>query len=99
MARQIIADRGTGSRWERATRLYEDGYFERLSADVFIVQMPGDHEPHTVNLETHECDCEDFDFHRHLEAFACYHLIAARMYQVWLRKAARGMVYLFREAS
>lgn len=106
-ATPIIARHGESIKGERETRedravaLFHDGAFERISKDpeVWVVESPKRKTEHAVCLTNGTCDCQDFDWHRHLEGFACYHLASVTLYSRWLRDSARKMAYLFREAG
>lgn len=87
-------DRGEGTtRQTRAEDLFRDGAFERVSRepDVWIVESVKG-SVHTVDLSKGSCSCADYEYHRHIEKFACKHGLATHMKAEWLRRSARIIV-------
>lgn len=100
MSRESIAksgarDGGETGRQRRGIDLFYDGYFERLSRDVFLVQGITSSDPHIVDLSHDECDCKDFYHHKHIEGFLCYHLIGTNLYAEWLRQSTKVIAPIF----
>lgn len=101
MARGSVHE-GMGSgkgRQRQGLRLFEEGAFERISSDVFVVQAPTRTMGYTVDLEHMSCECMDYARHSYVARFRCQHLIATDLYREWLRRGARVMAPIFREAG
>lgn len=100
---QSIEHQGVGERTTRQQRgiaLFEDGAFERVSANTFIVQNTKRERAHTVDLERVTCsECPDFEHHKHIDGFLCYHLIAGFLYAEWLRQSAKVIAPIFRSEA
>lgn len=86
-------EQATG-RGMRAGRLFREGAIERITRDVYVVQMPG-HEPHAVRLDELSCDCADYAHHAHIPEFRCYHILALEMYREWLAAAVKACAPYF----
>ena len=69
----------------RGRDLFRDGAFERISSDIFVVENPKTRGVYRVNLAKGICECEDHRRH----GGTCKHLIAATLYQRWLRRVAK----------
>lgn len=101
MARHSIAKPGSGNdsaganRQTRGIELFQDGAFERISRDVYIVQGPKSNGEYTVNLERVTCTCKDFEHHGHVPAFVCKHLIGAFLYREWIQRSAKIIAPIF----
>ncbi len=98
MLNESLHDRpGAGeTRQSRGVELFYEGAFERISSEVFIVEGPTSDGAYTVNLERMSCDCQDFEYHRHVDGFVCKHIIGTGLYAAWLRKSAKVIAPIFR---
>ena len=90
---------GESGREIRGFELFREGYFERISRNVFLVINTERGTIHIVDVGHGTCDCTDYERHAHIQGFRCYHLIGAGHYRDWLREGTRALAPYFGNAA